>query len=355
MAKRAALTNSAVRHQVMLERLKTAEVADYNKILAILLEQVTSTLARLDTPVQRLTRAKLNGMLRELRAAQKAALEKSTTKLIKRLQKIAAYEADFEANSINAQTPRGVTIGAATGEAAWAAATTIPLSATGDLLEPFIKDMTAREVAQINKVILRGYSEGWTNDEITRILRGTKKLGYKDGLLPQMGKHNGSLVRTAVQHTSNAAREATWLENEDLIDSYRWVSTLDSRTTSQCRSLDGKVFKIGKGPRPPIHMNCRSTTVAVIKGFENLSDMLTRASENGQVAGSLTYYDWLKTQSADFQDAVLGQARGDLFRKGGLSVERFAQLQLGAAFRPLTLDEMRILEPKAFQRAGLGP
>lgn len=348
---RSTLTNSAVRHQVMLERLKAAEAREFNKIVPILERQVREALAALGDPVQSLTRARLNGLLRELRAAQAAALEGAQEKLLWRLRNIAAYESKFEAQSLTAQTPRGTTLVAATTEAAWTSATTVPISATGDLLEPFVKDMTTREVAAINKVIMRGYSEGWTNDEIVRVLRGTKKMNYKDGMMSSLGKHNSTIVRTAVQQVSNQAREATWEAND--ITQYRWVSTLDGRTTSQCRSLDGKIFTIGKGPRPPIHMNCRSTTVAIIPGLENLSDILTRASQDGQVKGSLTYYEWLKTQSADFQETVLGPKRAKLFRDGGLSAERFSQLQLSATFEPLTLEEMRKIEPRAFSRAGI--
>jgi SPP1 gp7 family putative phage head morphogenesis protein len=348
---RSDLTNATVRHQIMLERLKAAEAREFNKLVPILEKQVRDTLARLDTPVQRLSRANLNALLRELRAAQAAVLEEAQTKLLRRLRNIAAYESKFEAAMLNSQTPRGISFAAASVEAAWASATAVPLSATGDLLEPFVRDMTKREVDTINKVIMRGYSEGWSNDEITRVLRGTKKLNYNDGLMKSLGRHNATLVRTSVQHVSNQAREATWEDNE--ITQYRWVSTLDGRTTSQCRSLDGQIFTIGKGPRPPIHMNCRSTTVAVIPGLENLSDILTRASKDGQVKGSMTYYEWLKTQNKDFQDSVLGPVRGVLFRDGGLSAERFAQLQLNNSFTPLTLDQMQKLEPLAFRRAGI--
>lgn len=348
---RSALTNAIIRHQVMLERLKSAEAREFNKLIPILEQQVREVLAKLGEPVQNLTRARLNALLRELRSAQAAALEKSQEKLLKRLRAIAAYESNFEAGSMSAAAPRGMTFAAASAEAAWASATAVPLSATGDLLEPFVRDMTKREVDTINKIVMRGYSEGWTNDEITRVLRGTKKLNYKDGLMSSLGKHNATLVRTAVQHVSNQAREATWEEND--ITQYRWVSTLDGRTTSQCRSLDGQVFTIGKGPRPPIHMNCRSTTVAIIPGLENLSDILTRASKDGQVGGSVTYYDWLKTQSKEFQDSVLGPVRGVLFREGGLSADRFAKLQLNTFFEPLSLEEMQKLEPLAFRRAGI--
>lgn len=349
----ARLTNAAIRHQVYLERLKTAEAGEYNKLIALLDKQIREALAALGSPVQNLTRGRLNGLIRELRAAQKAALEKSNDALIRRLRNIAAYEAKFEADTLTALTPAGYTVAPASTTTAWTASTTTPMSANGDLLEPFLRTMSQREVDQINKVILRGANEGWTNDEIIRTLRGSKKLNYNDGLLKRMGKHNATLVRTAVQHVSSTARQATWEENDDIISGYRWVSTLDSRTTSQCRTLDGEVFELGKGPRPPIHMNCRSVTVAIIKGLEDLSSMLTRASAEGQVRGNLTYYEWLKTQDASFQDMVLGPTRGELLRKGGLSADRFAELQLGSAFRPLTLAEMRKLEPEAFIRAGI--
>jgi hypothetical protein len=72
-----------------------------------------------------------------------------------------------------------------------------------------------------------------------------------------------------------------------------------------------------------------------------------------QVDASETYYNWLKRQSAAFQDETLGPVRGRLFRNGGLSVKRFSELQLDRQFKPLTLDELRALEPAAFKRAGL--
>lgn len=346
----ASLTNATVRHQVYLERLKTAEARDYNRLLAILQKQVDEAIARLGQEVNELSRTRLNGMLAELRGAQAAATNQAQDRLMRRLNNISIYEASLEADTINALAP-GVGIVAASAEAAWVSASTVPLSATGDLLRPFVKDITENEVAQINKLIMKGYAEGWDNAKITRALRGTKAQNYRDGLMNRIGRHNATMVRTAVQHVSNQSREATWAEND--ITQYRWVSTLDGRTTSQCRTLDGQTFTIGKGPRPPIHMGCRSCTVAVIPGLENLSDSLTRASKDGQVGGSVTYYEWLKTQSAEFQNSVLGPVRAALFREGGLTADQFARLQLSSTFEPLTLDEMRKLEPLAFRRAGI--
>ena len=138
------------------------------------------------------------------------------------------------------------------------------------------------------------------------------------------------------------------------MQSYKFVATLDSRTTTTCRSLDGKTFKLGQGPTPPVHINCRSTTVAVpAKQFQFLSEGRTRASKSGPVKANVTYYDWLKKQPKKFQEDALGKTRAKLFRDGGISAKRFGELQLDRNFQPLTLDELMKKEPIIFARAGV--
>jgi len=162
------------------------------------------------------------------------------------------------------------------------------------------------------------------------------------------------VVRTAIQHVASTARMETWAANADVVEVYRWVSTLDNKTTPTCRSLDGQVFKLGRGPRPPVHIRCRSTTVAEVDPkYDFLDEGATRSSASGYVDGDLTYYEWLKTQPEAFQDSAIGPTRGKLLRDGGLTAEEFARLNLGRNFEPLTLEEMRKLEPTAFQRAGI--
>ena len=77
------------------------------------------------------------------------------------------------------------------------------------------------------------------------------------------------------------------------------------------------------------------------------------AAGGAQVSAGLSYYEWLKTQPASFQDAALGPVRAQLFRNGGLTSERFAALQLDKNFRPLSLDQLRELEPEMFRKAGI--
>jgi hypothetical protein len=166
-------------------------------------------------------------------------------------------------------------------------------------------------------------------------------------------------VRTAVQHVSTVARETTLARNTDVLKGYEWVATLDKRTCPACRSLDGRQFKVGaKGPRTPLHIQCRCALMPVLLDkYAKLNRGATRASkgqEGGrQVPADLSYYDWLKTQPAAFQDEAIGPTRGQLFRDGGLSAKRFAELQIDKNFSPMTLEEMRSRNASAFKRAGL--
>jgi hypothetical protein len=158
-----------------------------------------------------------------------------------------------------------------------------------------------------------------------------------------------------------AARAGIKVGDNMRVRGYRWVSILDSQTSQVCRSLDGQTFSFGKGPLPPAHPNCRSNIVAELLGRwmkrdakgRFAKDERTRPTPDGAVPARVTYYDWLKTQEAAFQDDVLGVTRAALFRKGGLSAEAFARLNLDRNFEPMTLDEMRKRAPLIFKRAGL--
>ena len=48
---------------------------------------------------------------------------------------------------------------------------------------------------------------------------------------------------------------------------------------------------------------------------------------------------------------ALGVKRAELFRSGAITQAKFKSLQLDKNFTPLTLEQMRELEPKAFERA----
>jgi len=63
----------------------------------------------------------------------------------------------------------------------------------------------------------------------------------------------------------------------------------------------------------------------------------------------MTYGQWLKDQPASVQDQVLGPKRAELFRSGGLKIDRF----FNDKGQLLSLDQLRERDAAAFKRAGL--
>jgi SPP1 gp7 family putative phage head morphogenesis protein len=106
------------------------------------------------------------------------------------------------------------------------------------------------------------------------------------------------LLRTEMNYMANAGEMASY---EGLgLDRYRYLATLDSRTSKPCQNLDMKVFLVKDAMpgenMPPLHPFCRSTTIAVI-GDEELGDLTRRARnpETGRVEtvrGDVSYREW---------------------------------------------------------------
>lgn len=206
---------------------------------------------------------------------------------------------------------------------------------SGRLLSEWLADTEDAAANRVRNAIRMGAVEGQTVDEIVRRIRGTKAARYQDGILEINRRAAESMVRTAVTHVASTAAQETYAEAGDLIEGIEWVSTLDSRTSKTCAGLDGQVFPLDKGPRPPAHIGCRSTTIPRIKGLEPFE--------------RTTFEAWLKGQPRGVQDDVLGPTRVDLWLRGRLDLSKMVD-DRGEV---LTLDELRQRDAAAFKRAGL--
>ncbi len=361
MAANQAILDATIRNAVFLEQLKSGEVAKFGPFLKEIDRSIRERLTRADLTAYTIVR--LERLLSEVDSLLLGIFFRYSEKLNLDLIDIANYEAEFEAASLTKAAPVGITFDAALPSAAAIrlAILTNPLSVRGPdggkLLKTFIDGFTATERQRLTGAIRQGFFEGQTNFQIIKNIRGTKALQYNDGILATTSRNAGSVVRTAVQHVATQARMETLKENSDVVQAVEWVSTLDTKTTAVCRSLDKHRFALHEGPRPPIHINCRSTVVAVTRFSVLFGKGATRSSIGGggpqQVRADLSYYDWLKQQPSAFQDRAVGPVRAKLFREGGLSVERFSDLQLDRNFSALTLEQMKALEPLAFERAGI--
>ena len=107
--------------------------------------------------------------------------------------------------------------------------------------------------------------------------------------------------------------------------------------------------------------NCRSMTVPVFAGetiIEDDQEVLdlkggTRSSKGDdggkQVSVKNNYNSWLGKQSKSFQVDALGKTKAELFRKGGLTVDKFVD----RLDNPLTLEELKQTFPTAWEKANL--
>lgn len=201
-----------------------------------------------------------------------------------------------------------------------------------------------KKSAEIIGEIQIGSALGETSQQITRRLNSMHQMQTDQA---------SALVRTVTNHVASAARTETFKANDDILAGKRRIATLDGRTSPFCRSIDNTVVPFS-APSPPFHWNCRTSEIPVLKPeFERETPGSVRPSVGPdgaeRVSSKTTYQQWLARQPAAFQIDVLGPARYKLFSKGELTLDKFVD-QNG---KQITLDELRQLEPRAFERAGL--
>ena len=346
------LLDQSTRHAAHLERLKTQDSRELLQLLEQMERELLGYVSQQD--VSTWTRQKMNRRLSHVRSMMRESFTGDIIpQLNKQISDLAQYESAFEMRSLENVVRYDFDLPSS--DQLRSAIRGRPLDVRGQqgkLLGSFIEDWTENQVTRTANTLRSGFARGLTTPQIVRQLREEAGPINRRGL--------EALTRTALNHSATEAREAVWDRNSDIISRVRWVSTLDLRTTTECASLDGRLFKVGEGPRPPLHVGCRSTTVAALdERFSFLEEGGTRRArdpETGLVTDApagQTYYGWLKDQPASVQDSIIGPTRGKLMRGGGLDSQRFAELQLNRHFEPMTLDQMRELEPVAFERAGI--
>lgn len=106
-----------------------------------------------------------------------------------------------------------------------------------------------------------------------------------------------TLARTEINNICNQADLAVYKAAG--IDKYQFVATLDLRTSEICRSMDNTVHEVSQARTginfPPLHPNCRSTTVAYHEDLQGL-ERIAKDSEgrNIRVPRGMSQEEWIK-------------------------------------------------------------
>ena len=214
------------------------------------------------------------------------------------------------------------------------AAITLP---NGQTVEKAFRGIAERQQEQLARHIRQGVFSGESTQQIARRMIGRLDFGQK-GNVRQIAAAGGeitklanyqvkTIVRTSINQVQNQASQAVYAANKKVSPRYEYVATLDSRTSPICQRLDGQEFSYNKGPTPPQHFNCRSTTVPVVD-FDGLQKKYpglekppataldTRPSITGRVPQGTPYGNWLLDQDRKLQIKTLGnEGKVNYFKK----------------------------------------
>jgi len=216
--------------------------------------------------------------------------------------------------------------------------TTITLP-NGKVLQKSFRGLAESQADLFAKTVRNGLLTGESTDQIARQLKGRLRFG-QPGSLRQIAQAGGqvtavansqvnAMVRTSINQVANETSQQVYKANQDVTKRYRYVATLDSRTSAICRALDGQEFDYGKGPTPPQHFNCRSTTVPVIDykglGIEppppsklrrpNTAFGPSRATRGDSVPDNQTSGEWLDKQNKATKQDVFGKSKVPYFNR----------------------------------------
>jgi SPP1 gp7 family putative phage head morphogenesis protein len=210
--------------------------------------------------------------------------------------------------------------------AAQGATITLP---NGEVVTKAFRGIAVDQAERFSQVVRQGLLTGEPTPAIAKRLIGSLQFGEEAKTVKQLIAAGGqatavadnqviALVRTSINQVANTASQQVYEANQDITPRYRYVATLDTRTSAICRALDGREFEYGKGPTPPQHFNCRSTTVPVIDykalGFTP-PPAGTRASADGQVPVNESYGQWLAKQPLPVKAKALGANKVAYFDK----------------------------------------
>lgn len=297
----ATLYDTVVRHQVYLEGLKLGTAAQFNLAALKLNTDIRNELAGLTvSSIGDMSRRALLGLIQRLKAIALKHFTVWFTDIIKFLEDFMDTDFDLYSHII-----------AATGafdkepeqpddkHKAFLAYMALPMAAVGLAPAAFLKSFMATSMGRIQRAVNMASVDAVTPSALSAILTGTNvtgtarsssnttaaqaNLSARDGLVSTFQRQAQAATSTVVQHIS--AQVASEV-NGSLTDKYIWISVIDSATTPICFSRNGNIYIVGKGPVPPAHVGCRSTTLP----------------DDGEPAPHESFSEFIDRQPQDFVD-----------------------------------------------------
>ncbi|MDQ0492758.1 minor capsid protein [Paenibacillus brasilensis] len=142
-------------------------------------------------------------------------------------------------------------------------------------------------VHELQTVLTQGMIRGDTPDKMI------------NALSDRMGVSRSAAARIIQTESAYFAGQSRMDAYKELgVEQYKFTATLDKRTSSICRHMDGEVFALSEAEvgvnYPPLHAHCRSTTIPYYE--DNVQERIARDEDgkNQAVPGDMTYSEWAK-------------------------------------------------------------
>jgi hypothetical protein len=363
------LQDESLAHAIWVSRYSTGVA---NRMIKILNESDAELTARLLVAIDTLdadsfTVTRLEALLVNVRAANRDAVQAMYAGLSTELQSLAEHEAGYQMSLFQFAIPDDILelhpLVGISPDAVYAAAMGRPFQ--GRLLKEWATSLETDRMIRINNTVRQGFLLGDTHEQIARKVRGHASRGYQDGALQMSRANAASIAKTAVGHLAATARKSFATANDDILKGKQWLSTLDKKTSKECRVRDRLKYTLDDKPighKVPylqgpgkIHWCCRSVETYILKSSDELGIKVgevkdsSRASMDGQVPSETTYQEWFSRQSFTRQSEIVGITRARLIRDGGMSPDEF----YNDKGEWLTLEQLRERDAQAFKDAGL--
>lgn len=325
-----------VRRAIEQQRLGNALARDEIVILRRAFEDIAAQIARLDptSVAERYRRARLDKIFKQIDSILQRASSEQYALAKRELAKVGVHEGKRAAAILGTPAAKAPIHPALMRQLL----THDPIQ--GKLLREWFTESTDAARRGVKQQLRIGIAE---HEDIGTIMRRVRGVEIRPGVtrgsdeFTKATRRATAIARTAVNDVSNRAARMTYEANGDITEEYRYVATLDSRTSDICMGLDGQTFRYDddNAKYPPQHINCRSTIVPIL--LDPVGPKGKRASADGPIPADTNYEEWLKGKDAAFQDEVLGRDRAKLFRDGKISLRDLVRTDGTSK----TVDELR--------------
>jgi len=201
----------------------------------------------------------------------------------------------------------------------------------GKIMSEWFSQLGETVQSDIFEAFRVGMIEGKNIPQMANDLLAKNYDAFTTGGVNKAVNNAKAVARTAANYVSNQSRLAFAVENSDVIKGVEYIAVLDDRTSEICMLLHGTVYPVNDiGAVPPQHYNCRSTMGYVTKSWDELEmegneivkQQAFRPEGSTRMDGVIerpeSFDDWIKTQSPERQNKLLGPVRAELYRSGAI-------------------------------------